>query len=233
MKNFLFLLSLVTLMVACKNHQNNVPSENLNSGMHRGKAKEILQTNEYTYLLLTGNSNDQWVAVPKMEAEKGLIYYYKDGLEMPGFTSKELNRQFNSVLFLESVYTTPPASNAPVAAMSQPHGAVTTEKQDIDIAAEKGVIPLSQLFADPSAYTEKTVRVKGKVTKYNPAIMNKNWIHIQDGTEYNGKFDLTVTSVQEFKTGDIVMLEGKIALNKNFGYGYKYEVLLEDAVAVK
>jgi hypothetical protein len=69
------------------------------------------------------------------------------------------------------------------------------------------------------------------VVKYSPGIMNKNWVHIQDGTEYDGNYDLTVTTLSEFKVGDIVTLEGKIALDKDFGYGYIYDVLLEDAVA--
>ena len=60
--------------------------------------------------------------------------------------------------------------------------------------------------------------------------MNKNWIHIQDGTDFSGKFDLTVTSDKEVSVGDIVTLEGKIALNKDLGYGYFFDVIMEDAI---
>ncbi|HRH64786.1 MAG TPA: hypothetical protein PLU53_00665 [Bacteroidia bacterium] len=59
--------------------------------------------------------------------------------------------------------------------------------------------------------------------------MNKNWIHIQDGTEYSGKFDLVVTSEQNFKEGDIVTIEGKILLDKDFGSGYSFDVIMEEA----
>ncbi|MEI7897164.1 MAG: hypothetical protein WCJ26_09020 [bacterium] len=59
--------------------------------------------------------------------------------------------------------------------------------------------------------------------------MKKNWIHIQDGTEFSGKFDLTVTTDAEAAVGQTITLEGKITLNKDFGYGYAYEVLMEDA----
>ena len=63
--------------------------------------------------------------------------------------------------------------------------------------------------------------------------MNKNWIHIQDGTDNSGKFDLTVTTDIEVKVGDTITLEGAIALDKDFGFGYKYEVIMEDAKLVK
>jgi hypothetical protein len=53
--------------------------------------------------------------------------------------------------------------------------------------------------------------------------MNKNWIHLQDGTENNGKYDLMVTSDKEVKVGETVTLVGKISLSKDFGYGYSWK----------
>ena len=51
------------------------------------------------------------------------------------------------------------------------------------------------------------------MTKYNAAIMERNWVHIQDGTEFEGKFDLTATSSESFEVGQVVSLEGILALN--------------------
>jgi hypothetical protein len=73
------------------------------------------------------------------------------------------------------------------------------------------------------------VRLRGEVTKYNPAIMNVNWLHMQDGTEYNGEFDLTVTTTATVQIGDVVTIEGKVALNKDFGAGYIYNIIIENA----
>ena len=75
--------------------------------------------------------------------------------------------------------------------------------------------------------------MSGEVAKYNPAIMERNWIHIQDGTEFEGKYDLTATSSESFEVGQVVSLQGVVALNRDFGYGYAYEVLLENATAVR
>ena len=98
------------------------------------------------------------------------------------------------------------------------------------IEPAKDGITIAELFENKEKYNGKTVKTKGQVTKYNAAIMKKNWIHIQDGTEYNGKFDLVATSNQEFNVGDVVTIEGTVSLNKDFGYGYSYEILIENAV---
>ena len=71
--------------------------------------------------------------------------------------------------------------------------------------------------------------MRGKVTKVNSGILGKNWVHIQDGTEAEGNFDLTVTTQETAKVGDVVVVQGKITLNKDFGSGYKYDVIMEEA----
>ena len=63
--------------------------------------------------------------------------------------------------------------------------------------------------------------------------MKKNWVHIQDGTKDAGKFDLTVTTQDSVKVGDVVIFEGVAAFNKDVGAGYFYEILLEDAKVKK
>ena len=59
--------------------------------------------------------------------------------------------------------------------------------------------------------------------------MDRNWIHIQDGTSDNGNFDLTITTNEEVVVNDVVVFKGKITLNKDFGAGYSYEVIMEEA----
>jgi hypothetical protein len=95
-------------------------------------------------------------------------------------------------------------------------------------ALEDG-ISIADLYSDKKKYDGKTVRIRGAVTKFNPDIMQTNWLHIQDGTDYEGMYDLTITTDQALETGLIVTVEGKITLDKDFGYGYFYEVLMEDA----
>jgi hypothetical protein len=106
---------------------------------------------------------------------------------------------------------------------------VDIEKIDVKVDPCKDCIKISDLLENKKTYSGKTIKVTGKVTKFNPEIMGKNWIHIQDGSEFQGGFDLTITTDQKVTVGEIVTLEGKIVLDKDFGYGYFYNVLMEDA----
>ena len=105
----------------------------------------------------------------------------------------------------------------------------------MDLAIEpcEGCITISNLLANKKSFAGKVIKIKGKVTKYNPEIMGKNWVHIQDGTEFEGAFDLAVKTNRKITAGDVITFEGKIVLDKDFGYGYFYTVLMEEGKPVE
>ncbi len=111
----------------------------------------------------------------------------------------------------------PTGKKAPV------HGVITK------ISHTEDEVSIAQIFADPASFENKTVKVRGTVVKVNEQIMGKNWIHIQDGTEHDGSFDLTITTGELVKKGSVTGFEGTIILNKDFGYGYVYDVIMENA----
>jgi hypothetical protein len=110
---------------------------------------------------------------------------------------------------------------------------VVIEKKDITVIPCKDCIKISDLLANKKSYSGKTIKVTGQITKYNPQIMGKNWVHIQDGSEFQGEFDLAITTAQTVTVGSTITFEGKIALDKDFGYGYFYSVLMEEAIPVQ
>jgi hypothetical protein len=122
---------------------------------------------------------------------------------------------------------------APVMAGKKSTGPVKTEKINANIEPCEGCIKLSDLFSNKKTYEGKVIKITGKVTKLNTGIMGKNWVHIQDGSESGGEYDLTVTTAGEAVIGSTITYEGKIALDKDFGYGYFYKIIMEDATAVR
>lgn len=112
-------------------------------------------------------------------------------------------------------------------------GQVTIEKINVTIEPCQDCITIAKLFEGKKTFSGKNVKVTGKVTKFNPSIMGKNWVHIQDGTEFQGEFDLTITTDAMVSVGETVTFEGKLALDKDFGYGYSYKVLLEESKTVQ
>jgi len=231
MKFLLYASVIVFLFLSCQSNQNK-QSAQLPAGVHKIVVKEVIQTDNYTYLRVDENDAEKWLAVAKMEANQGETYYYTGGFEMKDFESKELGKTFESVYFLESVSSSPDIKAKEPAKEPHSTGKLNVEKQDIIVVPAEGGITIAELYARKDTYAGKTVKIKGQVTKYNTAIMKKNWVHIQDGSEYAGKFDLTVTTEMETAVGDIITVEGTVALNKDFGYGYSYDVLIEDSKIV-
>ena len=88
---------------------------------------------------------------------------------------------------------------------------------------------IDAVYKDKTKLEGKQVTVKGKVVKVNNGIMGRNFLHIQDGTGGKDTNDLSVTSTQTAKVGDQVTVVGKVILNKDFGAGYAYPLLVEEA----
>jgi len=224
--------------------KNKVPTaQNLtNPAMHEVKVAEVIQTSNYTYLKVADNGAENWIAVTRQEAAVGEVYYYDQALEMKNFNSKELNRTFETIYFVQGISkqpiiaaTTPSAGMGMGSDMTAKHtGKIALEKKaGIAIAPAAGSISIAELWADKDKYSGKVIKIKGQVVKINEQVMGKNWIHIQDGSGDSGNFDLAVTTLDGMKMDDVVTFEGVITLNKDFGAGYFYEIIMEDAKLVK
>jgi hypothetical protein len=91
---------------------------------------------------------------------------------------------------------------------------------------------VAEIYAEKEGLSGTVVNVRGKVVKFSVGIMGKNWAHVQDGSGANGTNDLTVTTQNTAKVGDTVLVSGKISLNRDFGGGYKYALIIEDGSIV-
>ena len=196
--------------------------------MHTAVVQEVIQATSYTYMKVKEADNEFWIAVTKRQIEPGATISFADALEMTNFPSKDLQRTFEKIYFVSRIVGD--GSSESQQSMSMPlRMKPELEKKEISIEPAQGGVTISKLFANRDSYADKTVLVKGQVTKVNLAIMDRNWVHLQDGTSDSGNFDLTVTTKDDVKVGDVVTFEGKIALNKDFGAGYTYEVIMEEA----
>jgi hypothetical protein len=111
-----------------------------------------------------------------------------------------------------------------------PAAATGTEVDLTGIAKAEGGKTIAEVFAEKDALADANVVVRGKVVKTNAMIMDKNWLHVRDGSGAEGTNDLTVTTTADLpQVGATVVVTGKVALDKDFGMGYQYPVIIEDA----
>jgi hypothetical protein len=99
------------------------------------------------------------------------------------------------------------------------------------VAAAPGGLTVADVWAKRDALAGKTVTVRARVVKANYEIMGVNWYHLQDGsgTEKDSTNDLTITSDAQAKVGDVVTISGTLVTKKDFGAGYAYDVIVEQA----
>jgi len=197
---------------------------------HEITVREVIQANSYTYLRVTEGDQEYWIATTKQPIEEGVTLYYDQGLEMKQFASKELDRTFDSIWFVSQFHG---GANTPVKAEGavSPYGNKQEIKaEDVRVAKLDGGVSVQDLFTNMQHYDGQTVSIRGQVTKFNANIMGRNWVHIQDGTKAGNHFDLTVTTKADVQLGAVVVFKGAIHLNKDFGAGYFYELIMEDAV---
>ncbi|WP_194766307.1 DNA-binding protein [Tamlana sp. I1] len=233
-------LSLTTLclLVSCKDAPKTAPKEEKNTyeavsqtepstsgNTHKIVVTDKIASGGYIYLKVKENDKDYWMSIPDRDVEIGATYYYDGGMEMKDFESKTLNRVFKSVIFAEGIR----ADNNAVKQTKKSQ--VQQGKTSVaNIEKAPNGIRIAELFENPEAFINKEVIIKGQVVKVNNGIMQVNFVHLQDGTTGNGKFDITITTNDTFQIGEVATIKGTVILNKDFGAGYVYDVLIEKAV---
>lgn len=226
-------LSIITTTIfifsACNSEEkvqtDNSVTDEIKKEAHIAMVVDKINTSNYTYLQVSENKENYWIAVPLMEIEIGETVYFSKFMEMKEFKSETIDRTFSSILFVEDV-----RKSATPDHMKQVHsGAMTVPKQNIKIEPLDDGYSVEQIYSEKNDLNGKVVEVKGKVVKYNPQIMNRNWIHIQDGTGTGSDYDLVVTSADEVKVGDVIIVKGTVTLDKDFGAGYSFGVVIENA----
>ena len=214
------------ILVGCANEEKHelTEQEAMKSKPHIGKVIEKIPAKGYTYLQVTENKNDFWIAVPTMEIEIGETVYFSRYMVMDDFKSDNIDKSFDEILFVEDARKSPTPDE-----MKKIHSGVqSTEKQEIKIEPLRDGKTIQQIYGDKSSLNGEIVKVKCKVVKFNKQIMKRNWINIQDGTGGENEFDLVLTSNEEVQVGDIITAEGKVATDKDFGAGYFFPVMIED-----
>jgi hypothetical protein len=237
MRSTLFFLGFLSLFIfaSCEKKEEKVQQVNAPAGAHVVKVEDKIDAKDYSYLQVSENNGRKyWIAANKVDAVKGDILYYTKSMEMKNFPSPTLKKTFESILFVDDITKTPhnmnnPNAVPPVDPKTAHSQVMATPKIDINLEHVKNGKTIAQIYNNMDMLNGQMIKVRGKVVKYNPEIMGRNWIHIQDGTESGSNYDLMVTSKDQTSVGQIIIVEGKIATNKDFGAGYTYKVMIEDA----
>lgn len=197
-----------------------------------GKVLETMDSAGYTYLKVQTASGDVWAVVPQTKIAKGAEVSLSEQMTMENFESKSLNRKFDRIVFA----TMGGGNASPMGTVAQHMSAgPAADEQTVSVEKAAGGKSVAEVWNERKQLDGKPVVVRGKVVKFLGGIMGKNWIHVRDGSgsAEKGDNDLTVTTDGGAKVGDVVTVSGIVRADKDFGAGYKYPVIVEEARIAK
>src|SRR5665647_2956223 len=158
--NLLILLAAtIMLSISCK--QKNKANENLAPNVHKVTAEEVIQSSSYTYVRVTEDSKENWIAISKREVETGKSYYYQPSVEMNDFVSKELKRTFKSIVFVDKFSDQPITNMKATADNSSKGNQPAVAKEGIKVEPVEGGITVT---TSDVAKVGDVVTVEGSVT---------------------------------------------------------------------
>lgn len=204
------------------------------AGTVTGSVVETMNAGGYTYVRLQTGKEDVWIAASEFPVKSGERLTAPLEMPMQNFHSKALNRDFPVVYFVSQIaregHALSAANGQPAALplMGSHQSAPVVPGESISPA---GGLSIADVWATRTSLAGRPVVIRGKVVKVNNGIMDRNWLHLQDGSgsAADRTNDLTVTTAAVARVGDIVTATGVLAINKDFSSGYVYEAILEGA----
>lgn len=214
-----------------------------------GSVVETMNAGQYTYALVDDGSKKIWAAGPLVSVKVGDKVTLASGVAMRNFPSKSLRRTFDVVYFVPAIQmgSGKVAGDAAMPAHGMPplhaaekgsaesgmagHPPTSSAPATVDLSnimKAEGGQTVAELFAGKADLAGEDVSVRGRVVKFTRAVMGKNWMHIQDGSGSAGSNDLTVSTNATASVGDTVLVRGKLSTDKDLGYGYHYDIIIED-----
>lgn len=186
----------------------------------KGEVLDTKNVANYTYLHLKTKSGETWAAVNKTSVAKGTDVTIEKAMVLHDFKSPSLKKTFKTIYFGNLVG----AKSGGIA--KEP---VATEAIHVPKAVGENAYTVEEITTRSAELKDKPVLVSGKIVKYNAGIMGKNWIHLRDGSGSDANNDVLVTTTDQAKVGDVVTVKGIVHTDRDFGSGYSYKVLIEDA----
>jgi hypothetical protein len=203
-----------------------------------GEVAETMDASNYTYLRVKSAKGDVWVATAKTPVKVGEKVVVPLEQAMENFHSASLKRDFPLIYFVSGISRQGEAAPPPMAVAHGASGMAPAPKAPVTVqpnAPPAGGSSIADVWANRTKLAGKTVTVRGTVVKFNGGILDRNWLHLQDGSgkAADGTNDLTVTTDAVVTVGEVVTVTGTVALDKDFTAGYAYPLMLEKAKILK
>lgn len=229
---------------------NSAPPAATGAGLLNGKVLETFDGGGYTYVRVASGGGEAWAAVRETKVAVGDTISIAAQMTMENFRSNTLDRTFDRIVFGEIAGEgAAPAMQMPAghpsggmkmppsmaSGMTPSQHMQAPDAGDVKVEKAAGGMTVAEIWGAKESLRDKDVVVRGKVVKFLGGIMGTNWMHLRDGSGSSdkGDHDITITTDETAAVGDVVTVKGRLAVDKDFGAGYRYAAIIEKAKLTK
>lgn len=208
--------------------------EDIRWAEHQVIVHEVLPGSKYVYVKVNEGSDTFWIATGQGSITAGASYVFNEAVVKKDFRSAELDREFDSI-YLVTQFLPATRKKELKRLRFNPHAnaaeAETDDSHDGKETNQVQKVTLSELLKEPKRFENQQIEISGICTKVNANIMDRNWIHLKSNRD--DAQGVVATSSHSPLAGESITLKAIVRLDKDFGAGYVYPILLEDAILVE
>ncbi len=196
---------------------------------------------KYTYIKLDEQGKEVWLATLPLNVSVGDKIEYMGGDVMKDFHSKGLDKTFDSIRFVIRIRVLNENSlkDKKVISDDEYHKSIPGKKQTVSKPKSSEILKaadgktINEIISERDELKDKEVTLRAKVMKVSKNILGKDWVTLQDGTGVSPEDRLIATTTEAVNTGDVLSVKGTVITDVNFGTGYSYKVMIENAKFTK
>jgi len=189
---------------------------------------EMLEGERYQYLRVRmADQSETWLVTRKGDFAAGGHYVFHQGLYKTNYHSTEFDRTFDEIYLVSDLGLAEDEHGSNDSRKPTVQAGKEIEKPKQALEVPEGSVSIRDLITNSDQYVNQQVQVTGRVVKVNPNIMDRNWVHLADGTM--NSFDFVLTTNETVPTGHELTFVGTFRTDRDFGAGYTYDFIVEEA----
>ncbi len=211
-------------------HHATAAEEGIVIGLKEVRILKVTPGEKYRFAEVQEGDKTYWIASTNQDIRAGETYFYNEALIRTEFESKDLQTVFDTLLLVTRLV--PDGKQGELKAPLHKANAGEQDGQAQEANPEAVVsLELSELIQNPTPYEDKWVEFSGTCVKVNPGIMGRNWVHLKALGEAGG--EVVLTTQEEIEVGQVVRMQALVRRNRDFGSGYRYDLLLEEGKRIR